>query len=38
MWDIASSCIGPRYQDTGEVRDLRRTTLEGDGPTAVQSL
>jgi len=25
-----------RYRDTGEVRDLRRTTLQGDGPTAVQ--
>src|SRR5262249_22561021 len=25
-----------RYRDTGEVRDMRRTTLEGDGPTAAQ--
>ena len=25
-----------RYRDTGEVRDLRRTTLEGDGPTMAQ--
>jgi alpha-ketoglutarate-dependent 2,4-dichlorophenoxyacetate dioxygenase len=25
-----------RYRDTGEVRDLRRTTLEGDGPTTAQ--
>jgi len=25
-----------RYRDTGEVRDLRRTTLQGDGPTAAQ--
>ena len=25
-----------RYQDTGVVRDMRRTTLEGDGPTAAQ--
>jgi hypothetical protein len=21
------------YRDTSEVRDMRRTTLEGDGPT-----
>jgi len=25
-----------RYRDTGEVRDMRRTTLEGDGPTTAQ--
>jgi alpha-ketoglutarate-dependent 2,4-dichlorophenoxyacetate dioxygenase len=25
-----------RYRDMGEVRDMRRTTLEGDGPTAAQ--
>jgi alpha-ketoglutarate-dependent 2,4-dichlorophenoxyacetate dioxygenase len=25
-----------RYRDMGEVRDMRRTTLEGDGPTTAQ--
>ena len=25
-----------RYRDVGEVRDMRRTTLEGDGPTVAQ--
>jgi alpha-ketoglutarate-dependent 2,4-dichlorophenoxyacetate dioxygenase len=25
-----------RYPDTGEVRDMRRTTVKGDGPTAEQ--
>jgi len=37
MWDNRQLMHrARRYRDTGEVRDLRRTTLEGDGPTAVQ--
>jgi len=38
MWDNRQTMHrARRYRDTGEVRDLRRTTLEGDGPTAAQT-
>jgi alpha-ketoglutarate-dependent 2,4-dichlorophenoxyacetate dioxygenase len=34
MWDNRQTMHrARRYRDTSEVRDLRRTTLEGDGPT-----
>jgi alpha-ketoglutarate-dependent 2,4-dichlorophenoxyacetate dioxygenase len=37
MWDNRQTMHrARRYQDTSEVRDLRRTTLEGDGPTTAQ--
>src|SRR5215470_17964961 len=37
MWDNRQTMHrARRYRDTGEVRDLRRTTLEGDGPTMAQ--
>jgi len=37
MWDNRQAMHrARRYRDTGEVRDLRRTTLEGDGPTTAQ--
>jgi len=37
MWDNRQTMHrARRYQDTDEVRDLRRTTLEGDGPTTQQ--
>ena len=37
MWDNRQTMHrARRYRDTGEVRDLRRTTLEGDGPTTAQ--
>jgi alpha-ketoglutarate-dependent 2,4-dichlorophenoxyacetate dioxygenase len=37
MWDNRQLMHrARRYRDTGEVRDLRRTTLEGDGPTTPQ--
>ena len=37
MWDNRQTMHrARRYRDTGEVRDLRRTTLEGDGPTTLQ--
>jgi alpha-ketoglutarate-dependent 2,4-dichlorophenoxyacetate dioxygenase len=37
MWDNRQTMHrARRYRDTGEVRDMRRTTLEGDGPTAAQ--
>jgi alpha-ketoglutarate-dependent 2,4-dichlorophenoxyacetate dioxygenase len=37
MWDNRQTVHrARRYQDMGEVRDLRRTTLEGDGPTTAQ--
>jgi alpha-ketoglutarate-dependent 2,4-dichlorophenoxyacetate dioxygenase len=37
MWDNRQTMHRARsYRDTGEVRDLRRTTLEGDGPTTAQ--
>jgi alpha-ketoglutarate-dependent 2,4-dichlorophenoxyacetate dioxygenase len=26
-----------RYKETSEVRDMRRTTIEGDGPTVAQA-
>jgi alpha-ketoglutarate-dependent 2,4-dichlorophenoxyacetate dioxygenase len=38
MWDNRQTMHrARRYQDTSEVRDLRRTTLEGDGPTTAQT-
>ena len=38
MWDNRQTMHrARRYRDTGEVRDLRRTTLEGDGPTTAQT-
>ena len=37
MWDNRQTMHrARRYKDTGEVRDMRRTTLEGDGPTTAQ--
>jgi alpha-ketoglutarate-dependent 2,4-dichlorophenoxyacetate dioxygenase len=37
MWDNRQTMHrARRYRDTGEVRDMRRTTLEGDGPTTPQ--
>jgi alpha-ketoglutarate-dependent 2,4-dichlorophenoxyacetate dioxygenase len=37
MWDNRQTMHrARRYRDTSEVRDLRRTTLEGDGPTTAQ--
>jgi alpha-ketoglutarate-dependent 2,4-dichlorophenoxyacetate dioxygenase len=37
MWDNRQTMHrARRYQDTGEVRDMRRTTIEGDGPTTPQ--
>jgi alpha-ketoglutarate-dependent 2,4-dichlorophenoxyacetate dioxygenase len=37
MWDNRQTMHrARRYPEMGEVRDLRRTTLEGDGPTTVQ--
>ena len=37
MWDNRQTMHrARRYQDTGEVRDMRRTTIEGDGPTTAQ--
>jgi alpha-ketoglutarate-dependent 2,4-dichlorophenoxyacetate dioxygenase len=37
MWDNrATMHRARRYKETSEVRDMRRTTLEGDGPTAEQ--
>ena len=37
MWDNRQTMHrARRYRDTGEVRDLRRTTLEGAGPTTAQ--
>ena len=38
MWDNrATMHRARRYKETSEVRDLRRTTLEGDGPTTLQA-
>ncbi len=38
MWDNRQTMHrARRYRDTGEVRDLRRTTIEGDGPTTAQA-
>jgi alpha-ketoglutarate-dependent 2,4-dichlorophenoxyacetate dioxygenase len=38
MWDNRQTMHrARRYKETSEVRDMRRTTLEGDGPTEVQS-
>jgi alpha-ketoglutarate-dependent 2,4-dichlorophenoxyacetate dioxygenase len=37
MWDNRQTMHRARhYRDTSEVRDMRRTTLEGDGPTTAQ--
>ena len=37
MWDNRQTMHrARRYRETVEVRDLRRTTIEGDGPTAQQ--
>jgi alpha-ketoglutarate-dependent 2,4-dichlorophenoxyacetate dioxygenase len=37
MWDNRQTMHrARRYRDMGEGRDMRRTTLEGDGPTAAQ--
>ena len=37
MWDNRQTMHrARRYHDTGEVRDMRRTTIEGDGPTTLQ--
>jgi alpha-ketoglutarate-dependent 2,4-dichlorophenoxyacetate dioxygenase len=38
MWDNRQTMHrARRYRETSEVRDMRRTTLEGDGPTVVRS-
>src|SRR6266446_995470 len=38
MWDNRQTMHrARRYRETSEVRDLRRTTLEGDGPTTAQT-
>jgi alpha-ketoglutarate-dependent 2,4-dichlorophenoxyacetate dioxygenase len=38
MWDNRQTMHrARRYKETSEVRDMRRTTLEGDGPTVEQS-
>jgi alpha-ketoglutarate-dependent 2,4-dichlorophenoxyacetate dioxygenase len=38
MWDNRQTMHrARRYRETSEVRDMRRTTLEGDGPTVAQS-
>jgi alpha-ketoglutarate-dependent 2,4-dichlorophenoxyacetate dioxygenase len=38
MWDNRQTMHrARRYQETSEVRDMRRTTLEGDGPTTAQT-
>jgi alpha-ketoglutarate-dependent 2,4-dichlorophenoxyacetate dioxygenase len=37
MWDNRATMHRVRrYRENREVRDMRRTTLEGDGPTAEQ--
>jgi alpha-ketoglutarate-dependent 2,4-dichlorophenoxyacetate dioxygenase len=37
MWDNRQTMHrARRYKETSEVRDMRRTTLEGDGPTVAQ--
>jgi len=37
IWDNRTTMHrARRYPDTGEVRDMRRTTITGDGPTAEQ--
>ena len=37
MWDNRQTMHRVRrYRETSEVRDMRRTTLEGDGPTTLQ--
>jgi len=37
IWDNRTTMHrARRYPDTGEVRDMRRTTITGDGPTAAQ--
>jgi alpha-ketoglutarate-dependent 2,4-dichlorophenoxyacetate dioxygenase len=37
MWDNRTTMHRVRrYDDLGTVRDLRRTTTRGDGPTAEQ--
>jgi alpha-ketoglutarate-dependent 2,4-dichlorophenoxyacetate dioxygenase len=36
MWDNRQTMHrARRYRETSEVRDMRRTTLEGDGPTTL---
>jgi len=38
IWDNRTTMHrARRYPDTGEVRDMRRTTITGDGPTAEQA-
>jgi alpha-ketoglutarate-dependent 2,4-dichlorophenoxyacetate dioxygenase len=38
MWDNRQTMHrARRYKETSEVRDMRRTTIEGDGPTVVQT-
>jgi alpha-ketoglutarate-dependent 2,4-dichlorophenoxyacetate dioxygenase len=37
MWDNRQTMHrARRYNETGEVRDMRRTTIGGDGPTVAQ--
>jgi alpha-ketoglutarate-dependent 2,4-dichlorophenoxyacetate dioxygenase len=38
MWDNRQTMHrARRYRETEEVRDMRRTTIAGDGPTVVQA-
>jgi alpha-ketoglutarate-dependent 2,4-dichlorophenoxyacetate dioxygenase len=38
MWDNRQTMHrARRYKETSEVRDMRRTTIEGDGPTVAQA-
>jgi alpha-ketoglutarate-dependent 2,4-dichlorophenoxyacetate dioxygenase len=38
MWDNRQTMHrARRYKETSEVRDMRRTTIEGDGPTVAQT-
>jgi alpha-ketoglutarate-dependent 2,4-dichlorophenoxyacetate dioxygenase len=38
MWDNRQTMHRVRRFDAGQVRDMRRTTVAGDGPTYVQEL
>ena len=38
IWDNRTTMHrARRYPDTGEARDMRRTTITGDGPTVAQA-
>jgi alpha-ketoglutarate-dependent 2,4-dichlorophenoxyacetate dioxygenase len=38
IWDNRTTMHRAHRYDSSEMRDLRRTTLEGDGPTVEQTL